>query len=148
MKRHSEINSKVFKIYLSSVRRHYQEASDEELSNELTLRIEITKRKFTKRQLNILDIIYEFSYPFGKEKALIPRLQDFELSGISNTKIREELDKLIELNVVGEDARFGLYWLKDPDEWKVKRHNNYSSERCGELIVLNLRDGSANVENI
>lgn len=137
---------KLNQIHLSSIRRHYQQVNDEALQRVVEVRAEMLKRNFTKRQLNILNIIYEFSYPFGKDKAMIPRLQDFELCGIGKTKIREELDKLIDLNVIGEEQNFGLYWFNNPDIWKVNRHKNYSDKRYEDLIVLNLRDGNASVE--
>lgn len=148
MNKQDKLSDNVNQIYLSSIRRHYQEATDDELTKEMNIRKEITRRKFTKRQLNILYIIYELSYPYRKEKALIPRLQDFELCGVSKTKIREELDKLVELNVIGEETSFGLYWINNPREWNVKRHKSHTAKRSEELVILNLRDGNANVEDI
>src|SRR5205085_8025734 len=64
---------------------------------ELLVRGEILKHDFTKRQLTILMFIITFSFNYGKETAYIPKLQDFEVAGISKKHIKNELNKLMEM---------------------------------------------------
>ena len=116
--------------------------------NEMLIRAELLKRDLTKRQLVILTYIMTFSYFYGKESALIPKLKDFSLAGISPTKIKDELLKLEEMHVIewkrGKD--YNEYSINDPREWKAAYHSNYDDRRSKELFFLNLKHAGASFD--
>jgi len=72
-----EISSERFDIYLK----------------EMIIRNEIMKHDFTKRQLNIMTFIANHSFAFMKDFAVVPKLKDFELCGVSVKHIKDELKK-------------------------------------------------------
>jgi hypothetical protein len=116
---------------------------------ETLIRAEIIKRDFKKRQLNILSLIFIFSYGYGKEWALIPKMMDFELSGISRIKIRKELDELIGMRVIEWKKEEHLFRIKDPREWKgAPYHSGYNDDRSRELFFLNLSHAGIDVTSI
>lgn len=107
---------------------------------EMMFRSEVLRRDFTKRQLKIISMIQTLSYYIGKEKAIIPKMQDWEIAGISKIKIRNELTQLVELKVIDWNEDENSFNLKDPREWKVKFHSGYNDDRAKELFILNLKD--------
>lgn len=117
--------------------KHHFNISDNYLSNELLIRSEILKRNFTKRQTNIIIFIFSLSFPYGKKSALIPKLQDFEVCGVTKTKIKEELEKLEILNVIDWDRELHLFSIKFPYHWNAPYHAGASRERSLELLDLN-----------
>jgi hypothetical protein len=108
---------------------------------EVMIRTEILKRDFSKRQLTILSVILTFSYFYGKESAWIPKLKDFSIAGVSPTKIKDELTKLVDMNVItwyrGKDTN--EFEINDPTEWKTPYHSGYDDRRSRELFFLNLK---------
>jgi Bacteriophage replication protein O len=118
------------------------------LIKEMLVRAEILKRDFTKRQLVVLSVIVTFSYFYGKDSALIPKLQDFSLAGISPTKIKDELTKLEDLGVIDWKRGKGTneFSIKDPRSWTVPYHTNYDDRRSKELFILNLKHAGAPVD--
>jgi hypothetical protein len=116
---------------------------------ELLFRAEVLKHDFTKRQLFILSMIVTFSYNYGKDYAYIPKLQDFELAGISKKHIRNELDKLIEMNVICENKEENVYSIIEPRFWKNVPYNaGYNDDRSRELFLLNLDHAGIDVSPI
>lgn len=115
---------------------------------EVLIRAEFLKRDFTKRQLKILSMIFTFSFQYGKDWALIPKMKDFELAGVSKIKIRNEINQLVELNVLEWNQEEGLFRIKDPREWNAPYHNGYSDDRSRELFFLNLKHAQIDVESI
>lgn len=113
--------------------------------SEVLIRAEFLKRDFTKRQLVILTYIMTFSYFYGKESALIPKLKDFSLAGISPTKVKDELTKLEELRVITwkKGKGYNEYSINDPREWEAAYHSNYDDVRSKELFFLNLKHAGA-----
>jgi hypothetical protein len=107
---------------------------------EMLIRGEILKRDFTKRQMKIISMILTLSCYIGKEKAIIPKMQDFELAGISKIKIRNELTQLVGMNVIEWNEEENTFSIKDPREWKAKYHSGYNDPRAQELFILNLKD--------
>lgn len=108
---------------------------------EALIRAEILKRNFTKRQLTILSLIVTFSFQYGKESALIPKLKDFSIAGISATKVKDELTKLVEMKVItwerGKDTN--EFSINDPRIWTAPYHSTYNDVRSRELFLLNLK---------
>jgi hypothetical protein len=113
----------------------------DQIVKEMLVRAEILKRDFTKRQLVILSLIVTFSYFYGKDSAIIPKLKDFELAGISATKVTGELTKMVEMGVItwirGKDTN--EFSINDPREWKAAYHKKYNDGRSRELFALNLK---------
>lgn len=106
------------------------------------IRVELLRRNFTKRQLTILSFIITFSYFYGKESAIIPKLKDFELAGISQTKVKDELTKLVDMGVLEwkRSKDTNEFRITDPREWQTAYHSSYNDARSRELFFLNLRD--------
>lgn len=109
-------------------------------AKEVQVRAGMFKRNFTKRQLAILQIIKSFSYSFGKETALFPKTGDFTICGIGANKIRGELDKLKEYQVIDWDETNTRYWVQDPTVWTAPFNREYSDRRALEITKMNLRD--------
>jgi hypothetical protein len=111
------------------------------LAKEALIRAELLKRDFTKRQLVILSFIGTFSYLYGKETAIVPKLKDFSIAGISPTKITDELTKLVEMGIItwerGKDTN--EFAINDPREWQASYHSTYNDIRSRELFALNLK---------
>jgi hypothetical protein len=115
---------------------------------EMLVRAEFLKRDFTKRQLKILSMIFTLSFQYGKEWALIPKMKDFELAGISKIKIRSEIDQLLEMRVIEWNHDENTFSIKNPLEWTAPYHSGYNDERSRELFLLNLKHANINVEEI
>lgn len=107
---------------------------------EFLVRVEVLRRDFTKRQMNIVTMIFSFSLYLGKEKAIVPKMRDFEITGVSKDKIRGELTQLVEMNVLDWNKEENSFRLKDPREWNVKYHSGYNDSRAQEIFILNLKD--------
>lgn len=114
---------------------------------EMLYRAEVLRRNFTKRQLKIISMIHTLSYYIGKERAIIPKMRDWEIAGISKIKARSELTKLVELNVVDWNEEDNSFALKHPLEWEVEYHSGYNNERARELFILNLKDSGVHWED-
>lgn len=136
---------KVYKEVLNDVLSNHHRDIDL-TAKELLIRGEILKRDFTKRQMIIIMFILTFSYNYGKEWALIPRLSDFEIAGISKYKIRAEINKLLEMNVIEINEEQNLYSLQEPSLWKAPYNVGYKDERSRELFMLNLKHAGFDVE--
>ena len=106
---------------------------------EQLVRAEVLKRDFTKRQMNIIGFIHTFSFAYGKEWALIPKMKDFEIAGISSIKIRNEIDQLIEMGVVNWNQEEMLFSINDPRIWTAPYHSTYNDVRSRELFALNIQ---------
>lgn len=109
---------------------------------------EILKRDFTKRQLNILQMVMYFSYNYGKETALIPKVQDLSISGVPVKKVYEEVNKLVEMQVLNWDKNFNEFSFNDPRLWRVPFVENYDDSRAKELFLLNLKHAGVDIEPI
>jgi hypothetical protein len=117
------------------------------LSNrEMFIRMEVLRRDLTKRQMNIISMILSLSYYIGKEKALVPKMRDWEIAGISKIKARSELTQLVDLGVIEWDEEENSFALTDPRGWKVKYHSGYNDERATEIFLLNLKDTGISIE--
>jgi hypothetical protein len=121
---------------------------DKIVALEMMVRSEITKRNFTKRQQNILMFICNYSLTFGKRSAVIPQIQDFEVCGISKTKAREEIDKLVDMNVIDWNMDENRFSIKKPFEWNVPFHSGYRDMRTQELFFINFKDAKMSIEDL
>jgi hypothetical protein len=133
-------------VYSGIIDKVYENRSREVVIKDLLVRSEILKRDFSKRQTNILWMIFTFSYAYGKEDAVIPKLQDFELCGVSKTNIKKELDKLTEMNVISWNEEENRFSINQTTDWEAPYQYGYSDVRSQELFFLNLKD--AGVEGL
>lgn len=129
-------------LFLDRFLKRSEEASKDMayIMNISLLRAEILKRDFTKRQHNIVTMIYDLSNVLGKEYAVIPMLQDFELCGVSKTKIKEELLKLEAMHVIDWNKEKNHFSLQKTDEWLVGCHQGANEVRAVELMSINFKD--------
>lgn len=94
---------------------------------------------FTAKQRRILDLILRLSWGCGKKVANIPRQKDFEVVGIEEGHIKEELDVLTRDNIIFREGN--LYsFNKNFDNWRVSRARKYHPQKLTELVSLNLKN--------
>ncbi|MFQ3543522.1 replication protein [Halobacillus rhizosphaerae] len=125
--------------YVKTIQPYLNKTSDKFKAKEYMIRSDLTKRNFTKRQQNIILLILNYSYSFGKEYAVFPKLQDFELCGVGRAKVRTELDKLVEMKVVQWDMDSNEFSISSPLEWEAPFHSGYRDIRTQEIFLINLR---------
>lgn len=113
------------------------------LANELW--DEVIRRDFTKRQKDILFLIWRLSYGCQKRSAYIPKLVYFELAGIGKNHIKNELVYLEQMRVLkwGRDEKT-FEVNKNHDEWQVSPVKGFDELKLTELIRLNLQESSQN----
>jgi hypothetical protein len=133
---------KIITKYKDSIKRIGKKKFDDDRipEQEMLLRVEVLRRDFTKRQLKIISMVLSLSYYLGKKSAIIPKMQDWELAGISKIKARNELRQLVEMKVLDWDEEKNVFSFRDPREWEVKYHSGYNHERAHDVIELNMRD--------
>jgi hypothetical protein len=136
------------RLFQSIIEEYLKNRQAEIVIKDLLVKSEILKRDFTKRQLNILSYIQSLSFGFGKEEALIPQTQDFELCGVSKTKARQEIDKLIEMGVINFNEVENLYSINPPSKWDASYHKGYVETRSQELFILNAIDANWDIVKI
>lgn len=106
----------------------------------------IMMRDFSKRQRAILDLILRLSWGCGKKTAIIPLKKDFRIIGVAETKIKDELEWLVNANVIEwskETNEFGF--LKDFEKWSVSIVPGYDRKRFDELLHINLTSQNGNL---
>lgn len=118
----------------------YQASAEFDIQEHL-IRTDFLRRDFTKRQMKIMTFIFNYSYGLAKEWALIPKMKDFEVAGISSIKIRKEIDQLIELGVLEWKQEENLFRIIDPREWTVAYNSSFSFDRAQTLFDINLQHG-------
>lgn len=123
---------------LQEVHKHRCNMSDDMILGEIQVRTEFNRRDFTKRQMNIMVFIYNYSVGFGKEWAVIPKMKDFELSGVLAIKAKNELSQLVEMSVIDWNQEENQFRIKHPKEWTVPFNSSFSFDRSQELNAINL----------
>lgn len=95
-------------------------------------------RNFTKRQIKILGFVFLFALHHKRLDCYIPTLISFEAAGVSRHKIKNEIEKLEELNVLSWDReRMTFRILSDTTKWKVDYTTNYSKDKITQISILN-----------
>lgn len=100
---------------------------------------EIIRRDFTKRQKDILEFLWRFSYGCRKKTAIVPKLKDFGMCGVAGNKATDELNYLVDCRVITwnrDTNHFGF--IKDFDQWQVSPVKGFDRNRFNELLRLNL----------
>lgn len=106
----------------------------------------IMTRDFTKRQRSILDLILRLSWGCGKKTAIIPKLMDFQTVGIAKSKIRCELEWLVNAKVIVWNRETNTYsFQKDFEQWAVSLVPGYDRKRLDELLHINLSSQNGNI---
>jgi DnaD/phage-associated family protein len=79
------------------------------------------------------------SWGCGKKEAIIPQQKDFELVGVYECDIKEELNHLVNCKVIFmEDNLYSFN--KNYDQWRITISKKYTPERLCELLSLNLSE--------
>lgn len=104
----------------------------------------IMQSDFSKRQLNILNLIIRMSYGCGKKSALF-KYNDFELVGVYKADIKKELDYLTGVKVVSVDYIADLSMIeaalnKNYDQWRVSLVKGFVKEKWEQLLHRNLQN--------
>jgi phage replication O-like protein O len=106
---------------------------------------EVIRRDFTKRQKDIIFLVWRLSYGCQKRAAYIPKLVYFELAGIRRNHIKEELLNLEKWNVLKWDREAKMFEVnKDLDQWNVPQTGGWDEVKLNELIAINLHESSQN----
>ncbi|MCZ4246856.1 hypothetical protein BXO87_01770 [Bacillus sp. GZB] len=143
-----EANEKIDRAFNGIVGSQYMNRNPDIVASEIHISREMLKRDFTKRQLKIITFIYTFSFPYNKKVALIKNMQDFELCGVSKTKIAEELDKLTELRVIEWDKGTKEFSINDPHYWEVPFNRGFSDTRSQQMVIENLDHAGVDISEI
>ncbi|MFW5438831.1 replication protein [Paenibacillus apiarius] len=100
---------------------------------------EVIRRDFTKRQKDILFFIWRLSYGCQKRAAYIPQMKQFELCGVSRTKVKDELMYLEKCRVLIWDQQNKLFEInKDYENWYISLVKTWDEQEFEELISMNL----------
>jgi phage replication O-like protein O len=104
----------------------------------------IMQSDFSKRQLNILNLIIRMSYGCGKKSALV-KYNDFELVGVYKADIKKELDYLSSVRVISIEYITNLSMIeaalnKNYDQWRVSLVKGFCAEKWEQLLHRNLQN--------
>lgn len=95
-------------------------------------------RDFTKRQIKILSMIHLFCMHNSKMECHIPHLSSFEVTGLGRSKIREEIEKLVDANVLTWDTQNMIFKINNSTKhWNVKLSENFASNKVKQILDLN-----------
>lgn len=101
---------------------------------------EVIRRDFSKRQKDILLFIWRLSYGCQRRSAYVPKMKDFELSGVPATQIKTELEYLERSRVLFWNREEKLFEInKDYEKWYVNLVKSWNDERFTELLAINIK---------
>lgn len=122
--------------------------SDAHLRIAHSINEELMMRDFSKRQRSILDLVLRLSWGCNKHEAIIPKLKNFEICGVPPTKIKGELEYLVNALVIFWDLNTNRFWFnKDYEQWKISIVKGYNREVLRGLIHMNIT-ASQNRNNV
>jgi hypothetical protein len=75
-------------------------------------------------------------------------LNDFYIAGISPTKVKSELEKLVEMQVIHWDQKENTFHIKDTREWIVPLNVGYNDARAIDLYFKNLDHAGLDVSKL
>lgn len=102
---------------------------------------EVIRRDFSKRQKDILHLIWRLSYGCNKKSATIPKLKYFALCGVTKQNVKKELDHLVTCRVIDwEESTNKFTFNKNHDEWIVTPGKGWNSEEFKELVAINIKE--------
>lgn len=106
---------------------------------------EVIRRDFSKRQKDILLLIWRLSYGCNQQIAVIPMQKDFALCGVGTGHIGQELKHLETCKVIsrkGSEYSFN----ENYDAWQVTPNRGWDKSRFNELLHLNLSQSKPETE--
>lgn len=102
---------------------------------------EVIRRNFSKRQKDIIQFIWRLSYGCQKRIAIIPKLKDFSICGITPNHVKEELTYLVQSKVIFWNRMTNEFeFNKDYDLWQINPVKGWEELRFRELIRLNIAE--------
>ncbi|QAS52831.1 replication protein [Halobacillus litoralis] len=102
---------------------------------------EVIRRDFSKRQTAILHMIWRLSYGCNKKSAVIPKLKDFALCGVSKQNVTSELEHLETCRVIYWDRSTNEFTFnKDYEKWIITPRKGWKMEQFKEILRLNLSE--------
>lgn len=101
------------------------------------IRIENFRRDLTKRQKAVVWMIHLYSISMGKDIAYIPQLKDFELCGVAKTKIKSELEVLVDYNIIEWNKEENTFKINDIETWGAPINKYWQQDRHDQLVMLN-----------
>ena len=102
---------------------------------------EVIRRNFSKRQKDILHLIWRLSYGFGKKTALIPKMKHFTLCGVTKQNVKAELEHLETCKVISWERETNRFTFnKNHEEWIITPGKGFDSEDYKELVNLNIQE--------
>jgi hypothetical protein len=135
-------------VYSDLLNEAYGKREIDLIIKESVVRAEMFKYDFTKRQMIIIMFIITFSYNCWKDVAYIPKLKDFSIAGISPTKIKQELDRLVDMNVIEWNRKENTFRIKDTRLWEVPYNSGYNDKAAIDLYFKNLEHSGMDVSKL
>ncbi|MGP4073807.1 replication protein [Piscibacillus sp. B03] len=100
---------------------------------------EVLRRSFSKRQQNLILLIWRLSYGTGQKDCYIPKFADFEIAGLYRQDVKKELKYLRECSVLNWNEKDMIFSInKNYKMWQVNPNKNWDSEKFKHLIHQNL----------
>lgn len=144
----SKILDSVHKAYEETMVEVYRAIPDDYVVKYNVVIVEMMKRNLTKRQTNIVSLILSLSFKMGKDDAIINRLQYFEGAGVSKTKIRSELDKLVGNKVLHWNKEEHRFSVRDVFDWNIPINDCYKVRFVHQSYLDNLNDANFDTSRI
>lgn len=99
----------------------------------------VLQRDFSKRQKDLLLFIWRLSYGCQRKNAYVPKMKNFELCGVPETKVKTELVYLEKSRVLFWDRESRTFEInKDHENWFVSLVKAWDDDIFSELIAINL----------
>ncbi|WP_058308597.1 replication protein [Gracilibacillus massiliensis] len=101
---------------------------------------EVLRRDFTKRQMNLILLIWRLSYGTGQKSCKVPNLIAFEQVGMYKQDIKKELLFLKQCAVLDWDENVMEFQInKEYHLWQVTPNKQWDQEKFNRLIHANLK---------
>lgn len=116
-----------------------KQMDENELGEILTTWLDnVVSRDFKKRQLKILGFLLMFMLRNKCLECYVPTLNSFEAIGITRSKIRYEIEKLEEANILSwERTNMIFKFNTDIENWKIETIAKGKSNRVQQILILN-----------
>ncbi|MCU6603807.1 replication protein [Peribacillus frigoritolerans] len=106
------------------------------MAKKVTKRFSISH--FSKRQGKIMGYLLNLTLNSQRYNIHIPTLKDWENCGISQSKIKQELEQLVEMKVIFWDKdKMEFSFNVNTDEWQAKLLECFSEDRCQRILKMN-----------
>jgi len=107
---------------------------------------EIIRRDFSKRQSNIIMLIWRLSYGTNQKDCVIEKLTLFSITGLYKQDIKKELNFLCECSVLNWNKQTMTFSInKDHEFWKINPSKNWDRDKMNYLIHQNIKRKKINM---